>query len=180
MGRISSREFLPQLRSVGVEDLGRGVQISEDVQLVYIADDVSHLIAPRPAIEGYVSQIVPLVVTRASGISFRSPPDSAVVVTWMRNDGAIDSRYQVGTLLDLTNDLVAGTIDFSTGPAAPRSTFQHGSRAASASGVVLPSGADLPAKHPDIVVGPGDVFLWIGVSINSAMEMSWSWREVPL
>jgi len=180
MGRISTREFLPQLRSVGVEDLGRGVQVSEDVQLVYIADDISRLIAPRSPIEAFVTQLVPTNVTRVSGISFRPPADSAAIITWMRNDGPIDSIYVVGTALDLTDDLIAGVIDFTTGPGPARSTFQSGTRAANALGILLPSGENIPDRHPDIVVDPGQILLWVGVSIGSAMTMTWTWREVPV
>ncbi len=180
MARISVREFLPQLRSVGVRDTGKGVQVSDDVQLVYIADDISRLIAPRPPIEGFATQLVPTNVTRVSGISFRPPADSAAIVTWMRNDGAINSIYIVGSVLDLTNDILPITFDFTTGPGPSRSSATSGTRAAQATGILLPAGENIPDRHPDIVVEPGQILLWVGVSVGSAMTMTWSWREVPL
>jgi len=180
VARTTTRSFLAQLRSAGIDDAERGPNISEDIQLVYIADDLSRLIGPRSPVEGFVTQLVPTNVTRVSGISFRPPADSAAIVTWMRNDGPIDSIYVVGNTLNLTDDLVAGAIDFTTGPGPARSTFQSGTRAANALGILLPSGENIPDRHPDIVVDPGQILLWVGVSIGSAMTMTWTWREVPV
>lgn len=180
MPRTTSRAFLAQLRSVGVDDASRGPNISDNIQLVYVVDDLSRLIAPRPPVEGYASQIVAASVINVSGISFLSPPDAATVITWMRNDSAIDTLYQVGTTFDLTADLVAGAFDFFTGPGPPRSTFQQGTKAANPSGVNLPTGENIPAKHPDIIVEPGQVFLWVGTIVNNAVTLSWSFREVPV
>lgn len=180
MARISSRSFLAQLRSAGVDDVERGPDVSEDVQLVYIVDDISRLIAPRSPVEGFVTQGVPINVTRVSGISFRSPADSAAVVTWMRNDSAIDSLYIIGTVLDLTNDLNPGVIDFTTGPGPARASFQFGTKAVQTAGILLPAGENIPDRHPDLVVGPGEVLLWVGVVVNTAVELTFSWREVPV
>lgn len=180
MPRTSNRSFLAQLRSVGVDDLESGPKISEDVQLVYIADDISRLIAPRSPVEGYVTVGIPIDVIRVSGIAFRPPPDSAAIVTWMRNDSAIDTLYEVTNVRDLTNNLFAVGIDFTTGPGPARSTVQGGSKAVQTAGILLPTGQNIPDRHPDIVVEPGQVLLWVGDVINTAVELTWSWREVPV
>jgi len=179
MARTSTRNFIPLLRSAGIDDSAGGPEVSQDVQLVYVADNLSHLIAPRPGIEGYVTTTVAAVAARVSGIALRPPPDAAITVDWFRNDSAIASIYNVSTL-DLTNDIVAGTIDFSTGPAAPRSTFNQGTRGVSTIGVLLGIGANLPDRHPDMVITPGQVFLWLGVTVNTAVTFSFTWREVPV
>lgn len=180
MARLSNRNFVAQLRSVGVEDLEKGPEVSQDIQLVYVVDDISRLIAPRPPVEGFITQGVPTQVARVSGISFRPPADSAAVITWMRNDGAIDSLYEIGTARDLTDDVNPITIDFFTGPAAPRSTAQFGTKAVQTAGILLPAGENIPDRHPDLVVDPGQIFLWVGNAINNAMTMTFSWREVPV
>ena len=180
MARKSNRNFFGLLSGVGVDDADRQPEISEDVQLVYIADDLRRLIAPRSPVEGFTTQGVPVDAIRVSGISFRPPPDSAAIITWMRNDSAIDTLYIVGTTLDLTNNLNPGTEEFSTGPGSPRSTFQFGSKAVQTAGVLLPAGENIPDRHPDIVIEPGQIFLWVGVTINTAAELTWSWREVPV
>jgi len=177
--RSTTRDFVAQLRSAGVDDIERGPKISEDVQLVYIADDLRHLISPRSPVEGYVTTTVAAIAARVSGIALRPPPTSSIIVTWFRNDAAISSIYNVSAL-DLTNDLVAGTIDFTTGPGAARATFNQGTRASSTIGVQLPAGENLPDRHPDLVVTPGQVFLWLGVVVNTAVTFSFTWREVPL
>jgi len=180
MPRTNTRSFLAQLRSVGIDDTERGPNVSDDIQLVYVVDDISRLIAPRSPVEGFVTIGIPINVTRVSGISFRPPTDSAAIVTWMRNDGAIDSLYTIGTVLDLTNDLNPVAVDFSTGPGAPRATIQQGTKAVQTAGLLLPAGENIPDRHPDLVVGPGEIFLWVGNAINNAMTMTWSWREVPV
>jgi len=180
MPRLQRRSFLAQLRSAGVDDLARGPNVSDNIQLVYVVDDLSRLIAPRSPVEGYATQGVPLNVARVSGIAFRPPSDSAAVVTWMRNDGAIDSLYEVGTVRDLTDDLNPGGIDFFTGPGPPRSAFIFGTKAVQSAGILLPAGENIPDRHPDIVVEPGQVLLWVGNAINNAMTMTWAWREVPV
>lgn len=40
MGRVSLRNFLTLFRAVQVDDADRGPEVSEDVQLVYLADDL--------------------------------------------------------------------------------------------------------------------------------------------
>ncbi len=179
MARITSRGFLAQLRSAGVDDIVVGPNVSNDIQLVYIVDDLRQLIAPRPPVEGYVTTTVAAVAARVSGVALAAPPDSAIVVTWARNDSAISSIYSVG-VLQLTNDIVTGTVDFTTGPAATRAAFTQGTRASSTIGVQLPIGENLPDRHPDLVVDPGQVFLWLGITVNTAVTFSFSWREVPV
>lgn len=180
MGRVQRRSFLAQLRSAGVDDLARGPNVSDNIQLVYVVDDLSRLIAPRPPVEGYATAAVPINVLRVSGIAFRPPPDSAAIVTWMRNDAAIDSLYIVGNVLDLTDDLNPGVIDFTTGPGPARSNFQFGTKAVQSAGILLAAGDNIPDRHPDIVVDPGQVLLWVGTAINNAVTLTWAWREVPV
>lgn len=180
MARITSRSFLAQLRSAGVDDLATGPNISEDVQLVYIVDDLSRLIAPRPPVEGFITQGVAAVAARVSGISFRPPPDSAAIITWIRNDAAIPTLYEVGTARDLTNDLNPATIDFFTGPGPPRSTTTFGTKAVQTAGILLPAGENIPDRHPDLVIDAGQIFLWVGDTVNTAVTLTFSWREVPV
>jgi len=182
VARTTTRGFLAQLRSAGIDDAERGPNISEDIQLVYIADDLSRLIAPRPPLEGYVTQAVASAVGRVSGIEFSPPADSVAIVTWMRNDAAIDSLYIVVAPggLALTNDLNAGVIDFTTGPGDPRASFIFGTKAVQSAGITLPAGENIPDRHPDIVLEPGQTLLWVGVTVATAMTLTWTWREVPV
>lgn len=182
MARITTRNFLAQLRSAGVDDLAQGPAVSQDIQLVYVVDDLSRLIAPRSPVEAYATQAVPSAVGRVSGIEFTPPNDSAAVITWMRNDGPIDSLYIVVAPggLALTNDLNPGVIDFTTGPGPARASFIFGSKAVQSAGLLLPSGENIPDRHPDIVIEPGQLFLWVGTSVGNAMTLTWSWREVPV
>jgi len=180
--RTTTRGFLAQLRSVGVDDAARGPTVSDDIQLVYVVDDLSRLIAPRPPIEGYVTQGVPSAVGRVSGIEFHPPPNSVAVVTWLRNEGAVDSLYIVVAPggVTLTNDLNDGVIDFSTGPGEPQSTFIFGSKAIQTVGILLAAGESIPDRHPDIIVEPGQFLLWVGIANGNAASMTFTWREVPV
>ncbi len=182
MGRLSTRNFLAQLRSAGVDDAARGPNVSEDIQLVYLVDDISRLIAPRPPVEGFVTQGVPANALLVSGILFTPPPDSAAVVTWMRNDSAVDTLFEVGTgaRFDLPTDNNPGTIDFFTGPGPPRSRFEFGAKAVQSQGLLIPAGENIPDRFPDLVVEPGQQLLWVVDTINNAAELSFSWREVPV
>jgi len=182
MPRITTRNFLAQLRSAGVDDLAQGPNVSDNIQLVYVVDDLSRLIAPRPPVEGYVTQGVGVSVAAVSGILFTPPPDSAAIVTWMRNDSAIGTLFEVGQgpRFDLPTDNVAGTIDFFTGPGAPRSRFEFGKKAVQTQGLIIPAGENLPDRFPDLVIEPGQQLLWVGDIVNTAAELSFSWREVPV
>lgn len=181
MPRTTTRNFLAQLRSVGVDESARGPAVSDNIQLVYVVDDISRLLAPRPPIEGYLTQGVPTAVGRVSGIEFHPPPNTVAVVTWLRNEGAIDSLYLVTPPggLTLTNDLNDGVIDFSTGPGVPQSSFIFGSKAIQTAGILLDAGQSIPDRHPDIIVEPGQFLLWVGIAVGNAASMTMSWREVP-
>jgi len=182
VARKSTRNFVAQLLGIGVDDTERQPEVSEDVQLVYIADDISRLIAPRSPVEGFVGQGVGVSLLAVSGILFRPPSDSAAIVTWMRNDSAIDTLYEVGTgaRFDLPTDTTTGVIDFFTGPGSPRSTFQFGKKAVQTQGLLLPAGANIPDRHPDLVIEPGELLLWVGIAVDTAVTLTWSWREVPV
>jgi len=182
MGRVTTRSFLAQLRSAGVDDLARGPNISEDIQLVYVVDDLSRLIAPRPPVEGFATQGVPAAAAAVSGILFTPPVDSAAVITWMRNDSAIDSLYLVGAgaLFALPTNNNPGVIDFVTGPGPARGRFEFGAKALQTQGLLLPAGENIPDRHPDIVIEPGTQLLWVLDTVNTAAELTWSWREVPV
>jgi len=180
--RITTRNFLAQLRSAGVDDAARGPSVSEDIQLVYVVDDLRHLIAPRSPVEGFVTEGIGVSVANVSGILFTPPTDSAAIVTWMRNDSAIDTLYQVGAgaLFALPVDNNPGVIDFFTGPGPPRGRFEFGKKAVQTSGILLPAGENIPDRHPDLVIEPGQQLLWVGNAINTAVQLTWSWREVPV
>jgi len=180
--RTTNRSFLAQLRSVGVDDTARGPSVSDNIQLVYVVDDLSRLIAPRSPVEGFVTIGVPAAAAAVSGILFTPPTDSAAIVTWMRNDSAIDSLFEVGTgaRFALPTNLTAGTIDFFTGPGPPRASFVHGAKALQTQGLLIPAGENIPDRFPDLVIEPGELLLWIGDTVNTATELSWSWREVPV
>lgn len=181
MPRTTSRGFLPQLRSAGVDDAAQGPTVSDNIQLVYVVDDLSRLIAPRSPVEGWVTAGIAAQAVRVSGIVFRPPPDSAAIVTWMRNDSAIDTLYIVGNVFVLDVGFIfPGVIDFSTGPGPPRGSFEFGQKAVQTAGILLPAGENIPDRHPDIVVGPGQFMTWVGDTINTAVTLTWSWREVPV
>lgn len=170
------------MRSAGVDDAAIGPNVSDNIQLVYIADDLSKLIAPRSPVEGFVTAGVPANALNVSGILFRGPPDSAAVVTWIRNDSTIDTLYLVGTgaLFALPTDNNPGVIDFFTGPGPARSSFEFGAKPVQTAGLNLPVGENIPDRHPDLVVEPGQLLLWVGDTINTGVELTFSWREVPV
>ncbi len=182
MPRTTTRSFLAQLRSVGVDETARGPAVSEDIQLVYVVDDISRLIAPRSPVEGYATQGVGVAAAAVSGILFTPPTDSAAIVTWMRNDSAIDSLFEVGTgaRFALPTNNNPGVIDFFTGPGPPRARFEFGAKAVQTQGLILPAGENIPDRFPDLVIEPGEQLLWILDTVNTAAELSWSWREVPV
>jgi len=180
--RITNRSFLAQLRSAGVDETARGPAVSDDIQLVYVVDDLSRLIAPRSPVEGFVTQGVGVTAAAVSGILFTPPTDSAAIVTWMRNDSAIDTLFEVGTgaRFDLSVDEFVGVIDFFTGPGPPRSSFLFGRKAVQTQGLLIPAGENIPDRFPDLVIEPGQLLLWVGDTVNTAVELSFSWREVPV
>lgn len=185
MPLVSRRNLLGQLGAASVDTKGAQPNVSDQIQLVYVLDDLSDLVAPASPVGAFVNQGVPADAVRVSGIELRAPPNSAIVVTWMRNDSAIASLYQVGGALVLSNNLVAGVVDFTTGPgsAAPgtvqRATFQHGSKADQTVGLGLGIGEALDDRHPNLVVEPGLTLLWVGDTINTGVQFQFSWREIP-
>jgi len=182
----SRRNLLGQLGAVDVDTKGAQPNVSDEIQLVYVLDDLSRLVAPASPVEAFVNIGVPADAVRVSGIELRAPPNSAIVVTWMRNDTAIATLYQVGGLLVLSNNLVAGVVDFTTGPgsAAPgtrqRGTYQHGSKADQTVGLSIAANSALDDRHPDLVIEPGLTLLWVGDTINTGVQFQFSWREIPV
>lgn len=178
MPRTSTRQLSSMLDLISVDAAAVGPNVSDNIQLVYIVDDIRHLTTPVPPIDGYITTTAAASIPRVSGIAMRSPPGSTIAITWMRNDSATDSIYIVGDAITITDDIVAGVIDFSTG-GTPATSFIQGSRALSTAGVQLPAGENIPDRHPNLIVAPGQIFCWHGLAVNTAMVLTWSFREVP-
>lgn len=176
---VSQRQLTELLRLLRVDPSGAGPDVSQNIQLVYVVDDLRHLVTPIPPVEGFLTTTVAAQAARVSGLELIPPPNAAVAITWARNDGPISSIFLVNQAIRITNDIVATNVDFTTG-GTPRSLVQQGTRAVNATGLQLPLDENLVDRFPVLLVLPGQVFVWHGVSVNNAMTLSFSFREIPV
>jgi len=180
MGRVQNRQFGQLFRLLGIDDSQEGPQVSQDVQLVYNVQDISDLITPIPPVRVYQFTTTPTNAARISAITIQPPADSAVFLEWLRNDtgGGTALQYRVGTE-QITSNISILTPIFTTG-GTRRSVMVNGTRTAFAPGVNLPDGESIPAQAGPILVEPGQFMLFHGSVFNTAITVSFSYREIPL
>lgn len=169
------------LRLMQVDDAAIGPQVSDNIQMVYIVDDLSGLTPPPPAINVWFRMTEPASVIEFSGIDIKPPPNSAIIIDWIRNDSAIAVDYRVGggPADELTTITTVETPVFTTG-GVTRATLREGTTFGTGGTIALAAGAEWGPREPNIIILPGQTFLCIGGLTNNAVTMSGTYREVPV
>ena len=182
MPRQSTRFGITEaLALAGVQETQRGAQVSEDIQMVYLMDDLRGLLAPVPRPFFVATDISPVNILRRGFIEIIAPADSAVIVPWFRNDDAGNRLlYNVDAETQITNDLAAQTPAVSVTGAVHRARYAEGTGANLAQGIILPAGGETAAAFPPIVLSPGRSLNFRSNAVNDAVEVTMGWYEIPL
>jgi len=182
VARNSTRHGITEaLALAGVDATARGAQVSEDIQMVYVMDDLRALLAviPRPQ---FVHTSFSASNAARRGITELSPPaDSAIIIPWFRNDDNVNSaNFSVTATPRITNDIITRAPSLQVnGPS--RSLLQDGTTSIGAGQVVLGIGpAEVPANFPPLVIPPGSFFSLNSVGLNQSSFVTLAWLEVPL
>ncbi len=186
MGRTSRRNFLTLFRAIDVDDATRGPEVSEDIQLVYIADDLRQTASIDAGAGGNEAAVV---------------GEHAIVTLECRNPGGVEITQVTmsisipanGTVLRAWTSGVQPVITgIATMVAVLRTTGLQGLPAA-------PVGASARGTILTAAI-PGDTFQWVDVhqfdqpffinqgqhfnvacaAANLAMSLGIRWRELRL
>jgi hypothetical protein len=177
--RNQTRDFGPALRRAGVVETARGPKVSDDIQQVYVMDDLSKMLPSLVRPQFMFAEVSPTNALRRGRIEISPPPDSAIVIPWFRNDdGANQITWSSPAATLITNDLAAFAPDLEMG-AETRALLQEGTGGIAGT-LVLAAGEDLPANFPPLVIYPGRLLSFVSNIVNVACQLSLAWFEVPL
>lgn len=177
MPRVTTRKFVEQLTLANVRDADRGPKISDDIQLVYIVDDISQLIAPIPGIKAYFHARVTGIAALFAGM------DSFVIRNpWqlfsIRNNSANISLFLIGDeRLDIPG--APGGPTFETGGNSISVLRSGTATAAPTVFIVVPAATtlDFGTKPLDVPVGQG--IKWTNEVANTDFDGQIIWQETP-
>jgi len=186
MARTSTRVFQVALRSAGVDDAASGPEVSEDIQLVYIADDLrqrTHIDAGSGVLEAAVvgehafigvqcrvplgMEIIQITMTIAV------PADGEVLRVWTT---AVEPTV-TGIANILTTLRTTGLVGL---PAAPLSVARSGTIATASIPVAAFRYVDVHQFVPGFFLNQGQFFNVAFDAANIAVELGIRWRELRL
>lgn len=186
MARTSTRNFLTAFRAMGVDATPRGPEVSEDVQLVYIADDLrqqNYIYAGAGSSEAAVVAehgFIRVQCRNAGGLEIQQitmnilvPADGTILRVWtsavsptITGSAVLISALRTTGLQGLpaapVGEVVAGTIATA---AIPASAFRY---------------LDDNGFTPPFFINQGQNFNVAFGSANTFVDMGIRWRELRL
>jgi len=181
MPRNQTRRGISEgLELAGAVDVAAGPKLSDDIQLTYLVSDISGLMPqiPRPLFVD--SQSSPINVGLFGIVELQAPPDSAIVIVWMRNDNAFANiKFSIESATTIVADLFVLSPGISVTGAASRAAYRNGT-GSSTPEVLIPLSESLPDAFPDMVIPPGQILVVSSNSINQTCALSLSWFELPI
>lgn len=186
MGRISVRNFLTLFRAVGVDAAERGPDVAEDVQMVYVVDDVrqhSNIDAGAGGTEAAV-----IAEHGFIGLECRVPGGLEVVqITMSILTPAFGADLRVwtsGAQPVLTGPATMVTALRTTGlqglPAAPLSISTRATIATAAIPATAFRYVDVHGFQPPFFINQGQFFNVANGASNVAVDVGIRWRELRL
>jgi len=186
VGRTSFRNFLTLFRAIDVDDATRGPEVSEDIQLVYIADDLRQTASIDAGAGGNEAAVV---------------GEHAIITLECRNPGGIEITQVTmsipipgdGTLLRAWTSAVQPVITGAatmisvlrtTGlqglPAAPVGATSRGTILTAAIPVDTFQWVDIHQFAQPFFINQGQHFNVACAAANLAMSLGVRWRELRL
>ncbi len=179
MAANTRRGIVAGLTLGGVDLAQRAPPVLETIQPVYILDDLSLLFPPLRRPQFYMTEVSPSSAVRRGFIEISPPPDSAIIVPWVRNDDAFNQLvYGVADVTQITNDLATVGPDISLGGTS-RALVQEGTGGVPA-GLRLALGEQWPPNQPPMVLRPGQILFFGANALNLSVSITMAWREIPI
>jgi len=186
MARTSNRSYQIAFRSVGVDDAASGPEVSEDIQLVYIADDLrqtTHIDAGAGVLEAAV-----VAENAFIGVQCRVPRGMEIIQITMTiaipADGEVVRVWTSATEPTLTGVANLLTALRTTGlqglPAAPLSVARSGTIATASIPTTAFRYVDVHQFVPGFFLNQGQFFNVAFDAANVAVELGIRWRELRL
>lgn len=180
MPRRSIRQLSNLLQMALVDDSAIGPQVSDNIQLGYTVDDLSHLVRPFPVrVAGARSTLAGAGAGVHSGWSFQSGPAGAWVL-WLEEPTSTDSTVIVA---GPTSDMVAGTVQtpgMLTGinDGGETSIFRQATRTGLPANHFIVRNTTILAGLPLYIPG-GNFFEGMRSTANATNRIAIVWQEVP-
>jgi len=177
MPRTQTRDIERALRAAEIDETKPGPKVSDNIQLTYQLDDLSHLVPAIAGVRGFYLIIVAAVVALRGIVEVAPPPDSSIVIEYWENLFTSNIVYSVGDSR-LDGNIGARPPVFTTG-GTPRSIVRDGT----ASGVVvaglsLLGSQERPVTLEPLVVIPGQVMRFTDSTPNEAFTIGFNLLEI--
>ena len=186
MARSSQRNFLTLFRAVEIDDAERGPEVSEDIQLVYLADDLrqsSYIYAGAGGTEGAIvaeNAIVSLECRTRRGLEIQQVAMAIAIPAF----GEVIRVWTSGVQPAITGPATMISVLRTTGllglPAAPDSVATRGTLATAA----IPADSfrmlDAHGFDQPFFINQGQHFNVASNLPNTAMDLGIRWRELRL
>jgi len=186
MARTSIRNFLTAFRAVGVDDAGSGPEVSQDIQMVYLADDLresTYIDAGAGGGEG-------AVVGEHGFMTLQCRVPSGVLITQVTmvdllpTDGFELLAWTSGVLPTVTGIAVMLTALRTTGlqglPAAPLSISSRATIATANIPVGTFRFLNTDGFNQPFFINEGQFFNVCFLAANVAVDLGIRWRELRL
>lgn len=184
MPRVQNRPGITTaLAAASVVDASNGGMLTDNIQLVYILDDLSEQLAQIPPPRRYGTFTRAALAGEFAGMELIPPADSPVVVERIRNSGTVDAVVTIGTY-EWPNNRAQTVQGFVSGPPTRAAVFNgtapFGQPATSVS-VIIDANEELNATNlgRGLIVPPGQKLIVYANAQNTANVITLFWREFP-
>jgi len=177
MPRTQTRDIQRALAAAEIDETKPSPKVSDNIQLVYVLDDLHHLVPAIAGVRGFYVIIVPAVVALRGIVEVSPPPDSSIVVEYWENLFTSTVIYSVGPSR-LDGNIALNAPIFTTG-GIPRSVVRNGT----ASGIVvaglsLAGSTERPLSMEPLVVIPGQTMRFSDSTPNETFTIGFNILEI--
>jgi len=175
--RVTTRPFVEQFTLARIRDAQRGPLISDDIQLVYIVDDISDLLQPILPLKAYFSHQEPAVAGQRSG--FQVSAIGRPMRLFHLGNNAGQSALFVISLLQLDVPGPTEAVDFQTGGATQAIIISGNMIAGIPFSLEIRTQTVLDFTNKPLDIPAGLTFLYLTGGLNQAFNGQIIWEETP-
>lgn len=165
----------------GVTETASGAKVSDDIQQVYVLDDLRGLLPPIIKPQYVHTFFGPAAAAVRGMFELRAPPDSSIIIPWFRNEADGNScLFSVLLATAITANLANQNATLRI-PIVPfqRAVISTGTGPAGGQ-ILLADATEIPPNFPPLIVPPGGVFNWETQANNQSAFGTIAWAEIPL
>jgi len=187
MARKNLRNFINLFRAVEVDDAEQGPEVSDDIQLVYVADDLrqtSYIYGGSGGSEAAVAGehgMISLNCRVRRGIEIQqvtmtvaAPADGTVLRAWTSGVQPVNMTGPTSMLTALRTTGLQGL------PAAPLSIADRGTLPTASIPATSFNWVDVHGFTPPFFINQGQFFNVVFQTANTAVDLGIRWREMRL